>query len=301
MTKRLTRFTIADTPQEVRTPLLTFPPGLLYQAQSLSPLVLLPGAGMMLVALAFIGYALVRRLGWGYLALGGLAWVVSVALKLLWSSSFNASVYHALTRELPEAPGMIIFYVYVGALTGVFEVSLVWLTMRYTRLGQAPWKKALAFGMGFGALEALLLGFSSFATALTGLVAPEQLPDAVLTQLVLANNVLYGMAPIVERLATILVHILSNVLLFYAAVSRQPRWYWSAFLYKTAFDSVAAFAQFWGLETVGRIWTIEAVILVFGLVGWWGTRRLAQRYPDISVGAQHKKDKWNHVSFPKGV
>ena len=252
------------------------------QAQTLSAVVLLPGIGMILVALVFISYALVRRLGVGYLALGGLAWLVAVALKFLWAIPFNAMIFQALTGRLPEPLGSILFYIYVGALTGVFEVALVWLVLRYTRLGQAPWKKALAFGIGFGALEALLLGLSSFGSSLVGLLAPDQLPPAALAQLALANNVLYGLAPIVERMATIFVHIFANALLFYAAVIRQPRWFWAAFIYKTGLDGVAAFAQLWGLNTLGRIWTIEAVVVLFGLLGWWGIRWVAQRYPDMS-------------------
>jgi hypothetical protein len=42
---------------------------------------------------------------------------------------------------------------------------------------------------------------------------------------------------------------------------------------------VAAFAQFWGLETLWKIWTIEAAIAVFGLIGWLGIRWIRDRYP----------------------
>jgi uncharacterized membrane protein YhfC len=262
------------------------PYSLSVQAQTLSTAVLLPGSGMILVALVFIGYVLVRRLGLGYLALGGLAWLVAVALKFLWSIPFNPAVFQILTGRLAEPLGSLLFYIYVGALTGVFEVALLWLVLRYTRLGQVPWKKAMVFGIGFGALEALLLGLSSLGSALVGLLAPDQLPPATLAQLALANNVLYGLAPIVERIATIFVHIFANVLIFYGVVTSQPRWFWTAFIYKTALDSVAAFAQFWGVNTLGHIWTIEAVIVLFGLVGWWGIRWVAQRYPDVPPDPQ---------------
>jgi uncharacterized membrane protein YhfC len=262
------------------------PYSLSFQAQTLSAAVLLPGSGMILVALVFIGYALVRRLGLGYLALGGLAWLVAVVLKFLWAIPFNGPIFQILTSRLPEPLGSILFYIYVGALTGVFEVALVWLVLRYTRLARVPYKKALAFGIGFGALEALLLGLSSLGSALVGLLAPDQLPPATLAQLALANNALYGLAPIVERIATIFVHIFANLLLFYGVVVRQPRWFWAAFIYKTALDSVAAFAQFWGVNTLGHIWTIEAIVVLFGLLGWWGIRWMAQCYPDVPPGSQ---------------
>jgi uncharacterized membrane protein YhfC len=253
-----------------------------FQVQPISPIVLLPGIGMILVALVFFGYALSRRLGFRYLVLGCIAWVVAVTFKFAWALPFNTPIYQALTGGLPAAFGQFIFYIYVGALTGVFEVALVWLFLRYTRFGNVSWAKALAFGIGFGALEALLLGLSSLSTSLTALLAPDQFPPDALAQLALASNILFGLAPIVERAATILVHIFSNVLLFYGVQTRQARWFWAAFFYKTALDSVAAFAQFWGVNTLARIWTIEGVIILFGLFSWWGIRWVAARYPQIS-------------------
>ncbi len=88
------------------------------------------------------------------------------------------------------------------------------------------------------------------------------------------------MAPIVERIATIFCHILANTLLFYALVTGRIRWVWVSFLYKTLLDSVAAFAQTWGVGSLAHIWTIEAIIIVFGIIGWWGTRAIRQRYND---------------------
>lgn len=251
-----------------------------YRAQKLTLAVLIPGLGMALVALGFIGYALVRKLGFGYLALGGLAWVVAVALKFAWAIPVNPPLFQGLTGALPSPVGELLFHLYVGALTGFFEVALVWLVLRYTRLGSVSWNKALAFGIGFGAIEALLLGLLSFTSSMSGLLAPNLIPPVTLAQLALANNVLYGLAPVAERLAVIFVHILTCVLLFHGVLSGQKRWFVAAFLYKTLLDSVASFAQIWGVDTLGHLWAIEAVMILFGLIGWWGLPRLAQRYPN---------------------
>ncbi len=131
-------------------------------------------------------------------------------------------------------------------------------------------------------MEAILLGASSLAGALTVLLAPDQVPAEMLAQFAVANNPLYGAAPIVERAATIMVHILSSGLIFYAIATGFRRPVWLGIIYKTALDSVAAFSQLWGVNTLGRIWTIEAIIILFGLVGWWGTRWLAEHYPEAA-------------------
>lgn len=243
----------------------------------LSPLVLLPGVGMILVALAFVAYALFRRFGWRYLGWGALAWVVTVALKFAWAIPVNRYVYAGLTSALPGALGSGLFYLYVGSLTGVFEVALLWLILRRVRLGRATWSQALAFGLGFGAVEALLLGATSLAGALVGLLAPSLVP-AALESLAALNNPLFGLAPVVERLAVVLLHAWTNTLLFYAVLRRESRWFWLAFAVKTLLDTVAAFAQSWGLDQLGRLWAIEGIIVLFGLLSWWGLRWLAPRY-----------------------
>ncbi len=235
---------------------------------------------MILVALGFVIYAVTRRLGWGYMGLGALAWVVTVAVKFVWAVPVNSRIYAALTGMQPGAVGAGLFDLYVGLLTGLTEVAIVWLVMRYTRLGQVGWERALAFGVGFGAIEALLLGLGSVTAALLGMLAPQMIPSEVLAQLAVMNNVLYGIAPIVERFFTVWVHIFANVLIFLAVARMQARWFWLAFWFKTLIDAVAGYAQTSGiLASIEGIWAIEAVVVVFGVLGWLGVGWVKRRYP----------------------
>ena len=244
-----------------------------------SPIALLGGVGMIAVAIAFVIYAAIRRLGWTYLGLGALAWIVTVAVKFAWALSLNSSIYSTLTTALPSGIGAGIFDLYVGLLTGITEVAIVWLVMRYTRLGKVAWERALAFGIGFGAIEAFLLGLSSFAAALTALLAPQLIPSEALSQLAVMNNVLYGIAPIVERFFTVWVHIFCNGLIFFAVAKRQARWFWLAFWFKSLIDAVAVFAQTSGaLASIEGIWAIEGVVILWGILGWLGVRWLKPRY-----------------------
>lgn len=265
---QLAQYGIAWKPHPIETPEIT-------------ALALLPGIGMVLVAVGFVVYAAVQRLGWRYLGLGALGWVITVVVKFAWAIPINTPVYQALTGSLSEPVANVVFYVYVGALTGITEVAITWLVLRYTKLGQVSWERVLAFGLGFGAVEALLLGASSAANAAIALAAPGTFPLEALEQFALTNNALYGLAPVWERFFTVLIHLLTNVLLFYGARKRESRWFWLGFAYKSGIDTVAAFAQFWGLGTVGRIWTIEAVVAVWGVVGWLGTRSVRERYPPL--------------------
>jgi uncharacterized membrane protein YhfC len=245
---------------------------------AVSPRALLGGAGMITVALGFVVYAAVRRLGWGYLGLGVLFWVVTVALKFAWAIPFNTSIYQ-LTRSWPALVGNAAFDLYVGALTGVFEVGVTWLVLRYTRWGRATWNQALAFGIGFGAIEAFLLGLGSAAAVLGAILAPEVLPVELLRQLAHANDFLYGLAPISERFFTVLIHVFSNVLIFFAILRRRPGWFWLSFLYKTLIDAMATFVQLHGMEGLGQLWIVEAVVAIWGALGFLGSCWVRRHYP----------------------
>lgn len=248
---------------------------------AVSPLALLSGVGMIMVALGFAAYAGLRRLGWGALTLGGLAWGVSVALKFAWAIPFTPPIYAALNRALP-ALGVPLFSLYVGALTGIFEVGLVALLLSVTRLGRAAWPRALAFGIGFGAIEALLFGVSSLSSTLAAMVisiAQLPAPDVAARM----GNILWVLAPVVERLGALAIHICCNVLIFYALNTRQARWFWLAFGYKTAVDAAAALCvHINGIDTLAHAWTFEVILIVFGLAGWLGLRWLAPRYQALA-------------------
>jgi uncharacterized membrane protein YhfC len=246
-----------------------------------SPLGLTAGGGMLLVALGYFFFAARRRLGWKYIGLGALAWTVAVIVKLVFSFLFNSLIYKTLVGSGSpiSLPGLV-FDVYFGSLTGLFEVLLVWLFVRSRAVDKSSWKKALAFGIGFGAFEAILLGIGSLSGVSYSLLNSSAMPLSALESLSQTANLLYDLAPISERFFTILVHIFSSLLIFYAAVQHKQRWMWLAFVYKTLFDSVAAYAQLTGiLYSLGNLWLVELVIIVFGVAGWFGIQYLCRRYP----------------------
>ncbi len=259
-------------------------PGEAVRLPEVPPLALLGGIGMTLVALGYVIYAAVRRLGWGYLGLGALGWIVSVFLKFMVAIPANTPIYNLLIGETRGGIGEWVFHLWVGLLTGIFEVLFIWVILRYTRVGKASWKKALAFGIGFGAFEALVLGLASAGSTLMAMVSPGLLPAESIAALAQNANPLWGLAPVSERFFVVLVHIFSNVLMFHAIATRKPGGLWIAFIYKTLIDTLASYAQLAGLDTLTKIWTVEAIIAVWGVLGWLGTRWVSKHYPQQPEG-----------------
>lgn len=96
-----------------------------------------------------------RRSAKSMFGFGAAAWFVTVALKVAWALPMNQLVHDGLAAHLPSALAKGIFDGYVGMLTGVFEVGLLFALARSVRrLRETSAGDALAFGLGFGGIEA---------------------------------------------------------------------------------------------------------------------------------------------------
>jgi uncharacterized membrane protein YhfC len=246
---------------------------------TVSPIALVGGIGMIVVALAFFGYAFVRRLGAAYVGLGALAWFVTVAVKVAIALPANPWI-HQKTRLLRAPWGDTVFNLYVGVLTGITEVAMVWLFLRYTQFGRARWPQVVAFGIGFGAIEALLVGAGSLVSVALAMTIPDKLPKDALEQVAQSAHLSIQLAPISERIFACLGHLATNVMLFYAVSRRAPRWFWLAFVYKSAIDAAAALYLEEHTITISlaRLWTMEAAAAVWGIAGVFVILWIGRRY-----------------------
>jgi uncharacterized membrane protein YhfC len=240
----------------------------------ISPVVLLSGIGMLIVGFFFLFYG-IRVGGKKYALFGSLFWLGTVIIKFLIAGLFNASLYSVISNTFPGLLGTIIFSIYVGLLTGITEVLITWLILRNTNFGQRIWKEILSFSLGFGAIEAIILGAASLFSMIVTLTMIDQIPVSQLRTVAVANHVLYDLAPILERIFTIGIHLGCNVLLFYGVMKKETRWFWYSFALKSGIDTVAGYAQLSGqLQSMGFLWIIELVVVLFGLVGFWVAKYL---------------------------
>jgi uncharacterized membrane protein YhfC len=236
-----------------------------------SPLFALAGVGMIAVAAAALLLAAGRRRSlWAAAGIGAGAWAIAVALKLAWAIPMNPIVWRGLDRALGKSAGGPFFWLYVGLLTGVFECGVTLLLVRRTRLRSAAWDEAAAFGAGFGATEALLLGVAQVVAVAATIAFFDGIPADQKQAVAKAYGHPTGaFLPVVERVTAVIAHAFSCVLIVFGVRLRRQRWFWSAFAYKTALDGFAAWAvlSFGVKESVVKMAEFEAMVAAFAVVG----------------------------------
>ena len=204
---------------------------------------LLSGLGMMAIALgAVLAWRTRTRSAWAFFGAGALAWTAGVALKVAWALPFNKPILAFFSRHLGHVSGPV-SWVYIGLLTGIFEVGATWAIVHFTRMRRASADEAMAFGLGFGAIEALLLGVVSVLAIVVAMLFWTKLPES-------ARNVLGGhpprwmvLIPVVERAYTVVAHAVSCLLVFQGVQQRRAGPLVASFVYKTLIDGFAA----WGM------------------------------------------------------
>jgi uncharacterized membrane protein YhfC len=251
----------------------------------MNPFYLLQGIGMVSIALVSIMYWKTRRkITLSFFLWGGLSWFLATVCKSIASVPMPQIIprFRELTPSYIAEP---LFWLAIGLLTGVFEcgISLL-LVSRLQQLRSATWEEALGYGLGFGGLEALLLGVYNFVIVLLIIVVPNQLPQELIKLADPSKASLLAIPiPIFERAIVILLHAFSSILIIYAVQKKEWRWFWFSFLYKTTMDAIAGYFQItYGLEnlSLSGIWLVELILLPFGLVGLWGSMTFRCRWQE---------------------
>lgn len=253
----------------------------------MNPLFVLSGLGMMAVAVAVVIYWQWReRVAFALFLWGALAWVAGNGVKSIAAIPVPA-VTDGVRAALPRYFSEPVLWLYIGLLTGIFECGVVLAFAHIRRLRMASWREAVGFGLGFGAIEALLLGAYSTIVVLLVILIPDQLPPELRQLAFGQSGVLLAIpAPIVERAVVMLVHTFSCVLIIYSVQTREWRWFWISFLYKTMLDTIAGFVQItYGVQnlTILGTWAVELVLVPFGIAGLWGLHAFRRRWPRKNI------------------
>jgi uncharacterized membrane protein YhfC len=198
---------------------------------------------------------------------GGLVWLVGVALKFLFAYFLNAPILAGLENIFHETGYLVIGSLYIGSLTGIFEIGITLVFALLMRSMYADTCRAVGIGIGAGTTEALLIGLSqigSFVIVYSGFSGSTEILSGVVS--VSLNTPVFALVAPVERLLVILCHIASRAMVLYAVFRKKPSFFWAAFALMTAIDTVAGYVHLSGLVNTISMWWIELTLVPFAIL-----------------------------------
>lgn len=156
-----------------------------------------------------------------------------------------------------------IFGLYGGLAAGIFEESGRLFGYKLLLKGRTEWKDGVAYGIGHGGIEAILVGGLSAAQSLyfSYLLNAGNLPQA-LEQF---SGILTGTSPYlfmvsgIERMFALALQVALSILVLYAVRTKKWRYFFLAIAIHAAIDFPAALYQ---KGIISNVWTIEASLAV---------------------------------------
>jgi len=251
----------------------------------MNPFLILGPLGAIIVGILLITVWKIRSdVNIKYFLLGGLIWGIAIVPKIamdymvtLKLSSWAKSTY-GITGML------IILGAYIGLRTGLFECGFAFLAFSRTKLRKATLEEATAFGVGFGTIEAILIGLPSLIQLTMFILNPSLLESLPTTQREMIKALLnsptwIAVAPVIERTFTLFAHIFTTILIYISATHCKPSFLFAAILYKTALDALVPYIQtIINIKMPVTLFEAEAWIIMMGSLGLVGTIRIRKTY-----------------------
>jgi hypothetical protein len=257
-------------------------------------LTLVAAACMVAVGVAAVlGWRLYSGVPWRWFWAGAVVWAVGVALKFAWALPLNTPVLAWFKAVLPAAAFLPASSVYVGLLTGVFEVGITLAAALLFRGMCASAARGVAVGVGAGAVEAVLLGLATTIAPLVALAGTGEAQEASLRAITAGTGAtpLFWLAGPAERVIAVLCHTTSRALVLLGVA--RGRWTWlfaAGFLLLSAVDVVAGYVHLAG--ALGRVstWWIELALTPAALVSIPVLVACVRRWPAPSTPQESPPD-----------
>jgi uncharacterized membrane protein YhfC len=227
-----------------------------------------------------VAFWLVRRwrVSWGLIGAGALTFVISQAVHLPVNGALGLLTGGRGVAEWPLGWMALV----AGLSAGVFEEGARYLILRFWRRDARRWREGVAFGVGHGGIESLLVGLLVLQGLVTAIAMRGQdlsaldLPPEALAQAE-AQLAAFWATPWylpflggLERLFALILHVTWAVLVLQALTRGNLLWLGVAVLGHALVDAAAVF-----LSGIGwPLWALELVIALCAAVGLWVTLRL---------------------------
>jgi hypothetical protein len=208
---------------------------------------------------------------WRYFIIGGALWTCGVTLKFAWAFLLNAPIFSILQESFSPTVSTIIGALYIGLLTGVFEIGVTVIAARQWRSLTANASRGIAVGIGAGAAEAISLGIAVLVPAMFWPNVVSSRPEDVILLTILL--------PVTERVLALLCHTASRAAVLFAAATRKVRWAFAGFALLTGVDVVAGVFLLHKGPTRISTWYLELALVPFALISIGYLIMIIKRWP----------------------
>jgi uncharacterized membrane protein YhfC len=238
------------------------------------------------VVLAIVFYRS-HRFRISFLFMGAAAFFISqiilrsTILNLLALTSFHKSMVDNL-----------VYLVIIGAFSaGLFEESARYGGFSLLKKNGLTWADAVAFGIGHGGVESILLvGLSQISNVVTSILIQTGTFDSMVASSLgekagEIKAVYLDTAPALffasglERILVMPVHICLSVLVCLAIIKKKPILLIISILLHTLVNVPAVFAQVFELN----IWLVEGILFIMSAAMLYGIIRLKKSFPEIAA------------------
>lgn len=188
---------------------------------------------------------------------------------------------NSTTKGWLENPWL--YMLYGGLMAGIFEETGRLIMMKYVLKKYRNWKDGLAFGLGHGGFEAVVLvGITSISTIAMAIMINNGSFDSLLAvdpSLEVVKEQLTGSSALVwlggiERISAIAIQLGLSILVMYGVKNRKIIFYFLAILIHAIIDFPAALYQTGTIENIFVVEIIIAIIAVISIIWIVKSRKL---------------------------
>ncbi len=248
-------------------------------------MLLLSGIGMILVGILIpLYWKRKTHVRLNYFLWGAGVWIIAVAVKIVMDYTITQplSLYMQPYGLLTV---LLVMGLYVGLRTGILESGFSYLAILKTRLKEMNYKQGIAFGIGFGSIEALFLGITSFLNILMFVLFPDiitMLPEAfqavIISQLNASSWIIFG--PIIERIFIVFIHVFSTLLVLYAVRKKATGYLMLSILFKTLVDGIIPWLVY-SLQPITELpnaYIIEIPFIILAIIAYFGIKWIKPKF-----------------------
>lgn len=228
-----------------------------------------------------------------YFLYGAALWAAAIAIKVVMDFTITQPLYSFVLSVSPMVVALSVMSLYYGLRTGILECGIPYVAVIKTKLSLATYDEAVALGLGFGGVEAILLGvYALYSTLL--IVQPYEAMGLIPFFSFDPQALLAIPIPIVERAFVLAGHVFATVLIVYAVRLTELKWLCASIVYKTVGDGAIiplklnpGSMDLYGLWLMELFYGAMAVIALIGL--WWLKKRfIGYKHGGSNLGEDKK-------------